>query len=60
MFIAARQNCIATKAYAPACNPQTTQRMLLAMNSQKPQFLRLRRDDVIKPDAAMVMAMAGH
>ena len=60
MFMAARQNCITTSAYAPDCQPHTTHKTLLAMNIQKPQFLRRSSDDVISPDAAIVTAMAGH
>ena len=60
MFIAARQNCIATNAYAPECQPHATHKILLAMNIQKPQFFRRTCDEVINPDAAIVTTMAGH
>lgn len=60
MFKAARQNCIVTKAYAPECQPHTTHKTLLPRNIQKPQFLRRSCDEVISPDAAIVVTMAGH
>lgn len=60
IFIAARHTCKAMRAYAWACVPHATHRMLLAINSQNPMLRRRSCVDATYHEAATVTSMAGH